>query len=146
MNLVLATVEDLKNHKIELIEMMNYSLQANHGGALSKKGVDVYEKLLYYFDLDKAKVWLALDNQKVIGYAQFFKKDSERVHLNEIAVAKDYQNKGIGSMLIEAVEQSAKEFGVSVVELFCNEVNDNAKHFYDTHQYSAEKHLMVKPV
>lgn len=99
-----------------------------------------------YFNLGKANVWLALDKNRVVGYAQFFRKSNERVHLNEIAVAKEYQGKGVGSALINAVEKSAKKCGAGYVELFCNEVNTRAKIFYGMHRYLPEKHLMIKAV
>lgn len=140
--LVMATLKDLKAHKDELIKMMGYSLKIN--GKNSLESEKVYEKLIYYFELGKANVWLALEDKRVVGYAQFFQKNDERVHLNEIAVAEGDQNKGVGSILMDAVEHSAREYGATSVELFCHEINSNAKNFYGKHLYVPEKYLMVK--
>jgi len=144
--LILADIEDLQIHKSELIEIMNFSLKENSEEIGGRGGTRVYEKLVHYVNQNMTSVWLALDDQKAVGYAQFFRKDETRVHLNQIAVAEDYQNRGVGSMLIEAVEQSAKNIGADTIELFCKEVNDNAKKFYGKHNYSAEKRLMIKTV
>lgn len=142
--LVMADLEELCFCKKELLEIIEYSLKNNMRDL--GKAIDVYEKLLHYFEIGKTNVWLAMEDKKVVGYAQFFQKEDGRVHLNQIAVAEKYQNKGVGSMLIDAVEKSAKDCGATIVELFCNEVNDNAWRFYDTHRYLTEKRLMIKKI
>lgn len=146
--LTLATIDDLRRYKGELLKIIDDSLKLNYENDESGKlkNNEVYEKLIHYFEVNQTKVWLAKSEQKVVGYAQFFKKNKERIHLNEIAVAEDYQNKGIGSILINAVEKSAKESGAKFVELFCNNVNSIAKCFYEKHDYFPEKFLMKKEI
>jgi ribosomal protein S18 acetylase RimI-like enzyme len=69
-----------------------------------------------------------------------------RIHLNEIAVSKDYQHKGVGTKLLNAVESSSFDLGADTIELFCNEDNEVAKKFYENNKYRTEKRLLIKKV
>lgn len=143
MELRLASIDDLIKHKKELVEMMDYSVRVNQG-TQKREGTAKYDKLIGYFEQGKANVWLAFAGNSLLGYAQYFKKENGRVHLNEIAVDEHAQGMGIGTELLQAVEKSATEMGTDCVELFCNEVNASAKSFYDKHLYSTEKRLLTK--
>ena len=103
-----------------------------------------YYKLIDYFEQGKTNVCLAVEGKRVLGYAQYFRTDYGRVHLNEIAVAEEYQYQGIGTKLMEEVEKGSRKVSVSCIELFCIEKNERAKTFYSKNNYETEKRLMIK--
>ncbi len=55
----------------------------------------------------------------VAGFVVFYPRQNH-VHLENVAVSPDFQQRGIGSKLIEHVEQSAKQDGFHRVELYTN--------------------------
>lgn len=146
MNLKLATIDDLKIHEKELLQIISNSINENHRNLPNYNEFIVYKKLITYFEQRKTNVWIALDDEKIVGYAQFFLNEKGRIHLNEIAVSKDYQHKGVGTKLLNAVESSSFDLGADTIELFCNEDNEVAKKFYENNKYSTEKRLLIKKV
>ena len=130
MNLKLATIDDLKIHEKELLQIIANSINENHRNLPNYNEFIVYKKLITYFEQRKTNVWIALDDEKMVGYAQFFLNEKGRIHLNEIAVSKGYQHKGVGTKLLNAVESSSFDLGADTIELFCNEDNEVAKKFY----------------
>ncbi len=149
MNIILATEDDLKSHKDELIEIIEYSLKVNNQSVSTRSvcgGAGKYNKMMHYYEEGKTNVWLAVENERAVGFAQFFQKDTKRVHLNEIAVAESFQHNGIGSVLMNYVENSARECGANIVELFCSDCNKNAMQFYMRKSYTTERRLMIKDI
>jgi N-acetylglutamate synthase-like GNAT family acetyltransferase len=51
------------------------------------------------------------EKQEVVGVVKLYKKDEEAGHVSHLAVAPEYQHKGIGHLLLEAVEQRARARG-----------------------------------
>lgn len=50
-NPVFATIDDLRNYKTELLEIIKCSLEVNHNKQIEKKDcMEVYEKLILYFN------------------------------------------------------------------------------------------------
>lgn len=147
MTLILAAIDELRSYREELIELMEYSQQINYRSPNGRKeAMAAYEKLISYYEQGKTNVWLAIEDSNLAGYAQFFQKENGRVHLNEIAVGEKYQDNGIGTRLIMAVENSAKELNAEFVELFCNEGNLKAKALYDKNHYVIERCQMFKKI
>lgn len=66
---------------------------------------DDYEPISIHF--------MAVDDQthEIVGVVKLFEKDPGIGQFSHLAVAEAYQRKGIGRMLIDAVEQKAREIG-----------------------------------
>ena len=90
---------------------------------------------------------LILENGNgVLGFAMgYFKQYDDIVGytLEEIVIAYEYQNKGVGSMLLRELEANVKEGGASCVEL--QAVNDD-KHerYYGKAGYHDAKNFVMK--
>jgi len=90
---------------------------------------------------------LILENENsVLGFVMgYFKQYDDIVGytLDEIIIAHEYQNKGIGSMLLRELEQRIKEKGASCVEL--QAVNDEMhEHYYGKAGYHNAKNFVMK--
>ena len=51
------------------------------------------------------------DKDEVVGVVKIHKKDECVGHISHLAVAPDYQHKGIGSLLLKTVEEYARQHG-----------------------------------
>lgn len=86
------------------------------------------------------------DNDSVLGFVMgYFKQYDDIVGytLEEIIIAYEYQNKGIGSDLLNQLEQRVKEKGAACVEL--QAVNDEYhERFYGKTGYHNAKNFVLK--
>lgn len=90
---------------------------------------------------------LIVENENsVLGFLMgYFKQYDDIIGytLDEIVIAYEYQNKGIGSMLLRELEQRAKEKGASCVEL--QAVNDDMhEQYYGKAGYQNAKNFVLK--
>jgi len=56
--------------------------------------------------------------------------------VEDLVVTEQWRNKGIGAMLLEAIENIAKEQGMSRLQLLNDKSNETANRFYDNHEWS----------
>ena len=86
------------------------------------------------------------DNDIVCGFVMgYFKQYDDIVGytLEEIIILHQYQNKGLGSMLLATLESKVKEAGASCVEL--QAVNDEMhEKYYGKAGYSDAKNFVMK--
>ena len=86
------------------------------------------------------------DNDMVCGFAMgYFKQYDDIVGytLEEIVIAYQYQNKGLGSMLLATLESKVKEAGASCVEL--QAVNDKMhENFYGKAGFANAGNFVMK--
>ena len=66
------------------------------------------------------QVFVALNNNAFAGYVVFYPVH-DHLHLENIAVTPVQSGKGIGKQLMQFVEQTARNRGLSAVELYTNE-------------------------
>ena len=90
---------------------------------------------------------LIVENENsVLGFVMgYFKQYDDIIGyaLDEIVIAYEYQNKGIGSMLLRELEQRVKEKGASCVEL--QAVNDDMhERYYGKAGYQNVKNFVMK--
>jgi ribosomal protein S18 acetylase RimI-like enzyme len=71
--------------------------------------------------IDLSQVYTALYKSLFAGYVVFY-PEADHLHLESVAVVPSYAGQGIGKMLIEYVEQTARDNGLNAVELYTNEV------------------------
>ncbi len=89
------------------------------------------------------RIFVADDGGKVVGYAHAAEYDviyaPTMANLMGIAVDRDYLRRGIGQMLLRAVEQWAKEIGASGVRLVSGSERAQAHTFYEICGYKCNK-------
>lgn len=86
------------------------------------------------------------ENDAVLGFAMgYFKQYDDIIGytLEEIIIAYQYQNQGIGSMLLRELERTVKEKGAACIEL--QSVNDeHHERFYGKADYHNAKNFVLK--
>ncbi len=75
------------------------------------------------------------ENNKIIGYGTAAKLNKNSMDIESIAILPDYQKKGYGTKLIDAIEDEIKNRSCKTVILEVREKNENAKNFYLNHGY-----------
>lgn len=77
---------------------------------------------------DKDNILIAaFDGERVVGCCQLEKMQEDVYQLRQMAVAFDYQGKGVGKQVVDYAEQIAKQKGAEKIELHARDV---AKGFY----------------
>ena len=86
-------------------------------------------------DTPETKYIVAIDDYLPVATCRLYSIDEERVMLGRIVVLPEYRHHGLGTQVVKAAEQWAKELGycTSVVES-----RDNKIHFYETMGYVAD--------
>ncbi|MDU6361292.1 MAG: GNAT family N-acetyltransferase [Clostridiales bacterium] len=92
---------------------------------------------------EREKVFVALCDEQVVGYIHAENYEvlyyPSMKNLLGFAVLRDYQRKGIGTRLLNAVEEWAKETGAYGVRLNSGKIRRDAHAFYRLRGYDSEK-------
>lgn len=83
--------------------------------------------------------FVALEGARIIGFSIASVKDiDDRAcgYLHRIAISQEFQNRGVGGMLIEALEESLREAAIDLLFCSTNERNLIAQEFYDDMGFS----------
>ena len=76
-----------------------------------------------------------------MGYIKEY-DDLKSYFLEEIVVFKDFQDKGLGSLLINELERQLLDLDISMIELMS--VNDTKHlHFYEKFSFEKSNNLLV---
>jgi len=91
------------------------------------------------------KIYLAIDNNKVIGLIVGVINNKEEVtyefkvpkrgRVTELIVKQEYRSKGIGQKLIDKIEKHFKSVGCEAIIIEVFAYNENAKKFYYKNNY-----------
>ncbi len=94
------------------------------------------------FHMNEDTFLVALEEDRIIGYTvgeieTMGRRDDPRKagHVLNIAVRKEYQGRGVGTMLLDEVERRFKEKGADVAYLEVRESNENAQRVYRDRGY-----------
>lgn len=131
-----AMLEDFEciqelNYKLFDLEYNNFDPALNMNWTYSKTGEEYLKKLI-----KKGTVWVAVDNNKVIGYlagniegkpSYATKSLSE---LDTFYINKEYRNQGIGKRLVEEFKNQCINQGIEEMIVTAKEKNINAREFY----------------
>jgi len=83
----------------------------------------------------KDTIRLCIHEQKIVGFLVYYPTSMHSVWLDYLAVKNDMLNMGIGSLLIEHMENELSRNGFSVIELVVFPENHSAVKFYKKHGY-----------
>jgi ribosomal protein S18 acetylase RimI-like enzyme len=73
---------------------------------------------------------VAMNDERIIGYYTVFKR-IDSVFIVSIQIQTQYQQKGLGSLMMSRVEAWARSSGVDMVELWVQSTNESAIKFYE---------------
>lgn len=102
-----------------------------------------------YIKENKAYVFLARDNEEIIGYIWCYPRmffDESRIYINSLIVKSEYRDKGIGKCLLDKAEEKAKELKCDAIYLSAATFNEGAVKFYSRNNYISERVQLVKRI
>lgn len=101
------------------------------------------KKLLHLLNDDDHKIYVAIINNQTVGYIHACNYDLIYApHLKNImgiAVSSEFRNNGIGKMLMNEIEEWARETGASGVRLVSGATRTEAHSFYSACGYTSNK-------
>jgi [ribosomal protein S18]-alanine N-acetyltransferase len=87
------------------------------------------ENYIHEFKIPFAYIFVAENNNNVIGFADLWFVDDE-IHLNKIAVSSPYRRHGIAGGLISFILNKYDSLGIRKILLEVREKNSEARSFY----------------
>lgn len=96
-------------------------------------------------------VFIAAVNSEVVGFIGVvreiaFEFDGDYLRITALAVSKNYQGKGVGSALLERIEELAKENKISLIALNSGLNRLESHKFYENSGYSKKSYGFTKRI
>lgn len=85
------------------------------------------------------KIFFAMNNNEVVGTVSLMKVDDETYELSKMAVIEKYQSMGIGKLLLEHSNKTAKELGMKKLILYSSTKLPPAIHLYRKYGFKEVK-------
>lgn len=153
-------LEDKKQIKDLLVELQKYVIEIDKYklNILSPSYRDKYfDYMLEDCKTQNGKIFVATDNEKVVAFISgFIQTYDERDLLDytcpkkgivaELIVDKNYRSCGIGNSLLSTIENYFKQLGCKFIQIDVFAYNENAKHFYQKHNYEDRMVTMFKQI
>ena len=124
------------DHRVGLVAILDEYARLPH---IAGRGLpdDVIENLASRLAKTSGKqILLAVDGEKVVGVAVCFEAFStfagqSLLNIHDLAVTSECRGQGVGTMLLDAVAQRARELGCCRVTLEVDTDNPGAKKLYE---------------
>jgi GNAT superfamily N-acetyltransferase len=116
--------------------------------------IELRASLKRIIDGEKSAIFLASVAEEVVGLAEVYLQHDEPDalvvpraaygHLQSLMVLDEYRHHGIGTMLVAACEQWARERGANEMQLETWEFNAGPLRFYESLHYRTLKRTLMK--
>ena len=95
------------------------------------------------------KIFVACNGERAIGFVGMvsfiaFEVQKKAAKIIALAVSQEYRNNGVGSNLLNMVENYCKNNDMSVISLNSGLSRDNAHNFYESKGYSKKSYGFIK--
>ena len=124
------------NYKLFDLEFHNFNPALNMKWTYSEKGEKYFKDVI-----EKGTVWVAVDNQKVIGYlagiicGRSSYKINTLAEIDNIFVDEKYRGKGIGKKLVSEFKKYCINNKIEEIKVTTNALNTNARGFYENNGF-----------
>jgi diamine N-acetyltransferase len=143
MNIIIrkANIEDLQfvqklNYKLFDYEYNNFDSSLNMKWTFSEKAENYFKELI-----EEGTIWVAEDNNKVIGYLAGRIKEKPTyatktlAELDNFYIDEEYRRKGIGKKLVEEFKKDCILRGIEEIKVTASYKNINAREFYKNNNF-----------
>jgi ribosomal protein S18 acetylase RimI-like enzyme len=137
----LISVEDLIKNKNFLIALLKDNLKINFPNTsnLTKYAINSYDDMLRFKKGNSAILIGAFDKEKIIGFLWAYTREilgEKRVHIGHIVVNSEVRSGGIGSKLLECLEDYSFHENIKKIDLMTTFENEKTMNFYKAKGYS----------
>lgn len=153
-------MEIIESKKFDLIASLVEEVQNLHANLFPsvykpfelEKIREMMEQLL---SDEKCRVFVAQEEGVIIGYIMVLIKEVPEnafhfayklLHIDQIAVSSNHQKTGVGSILMDKVEELAKELAIGRIELDHLYVNDTAAKFFKGKGFNPYREKLFKTI
>lgn len=147
----LFTTNDLSNYSESIRNLLeeNYKINfSNHSGFTKYVETNLIDMHNYIID-GSAFVFGIINENNVIGFLWAYKRiflNENRFHINHIIINSEYRNIGLGTLLIDCIENLAVEENIKIIELIASSDNTNTINFYKTNGFEIKRYQLEKIV
>jgi len=144
-----ATLEDLKvvqdlNYKLFDFVHKNFDSSLNMEWTFSDKGEKYFKEVI-----ENETVWVAIDNDKIIGYLAGIMKsynsiNAKSAEVDNFYIEEEYRRLGIGKRLVNEYKEYCKSKGIDTIYVTANAKNKNARSFYQASGFNDEYEVTYK--
>ena len=142
---IVLTAADVREHSGALCELFRYMKSAGGEECEADFAARKIAELAAYLDEGRAFAFAELEGGEPIGFiwaANIPRSDEARMHVLYFAVAKAASGRGIGTALIECVEDVARKMNIERCELNVSRTNLGARAFYARRSYIDRKSVV----
>ncbi len=143
-------IAELEIYKSKILDLFtetyitNFHLNDNDAEKLCMGKIDSLEE---YIRNNSAIVIGAIEDCVLIAVIWLYIHDyfgEKRLHVNQIAVDKNFRGRGIGKQLMQEAEKQAFKMGIATIDLFVSDLNKAALSLYDELGFKTERRYMKK--
>lgn len=143
-------IEEFSVYENTILELLVNSYESNFNISISECEGICKEKIqmLKKYILDgSANVIGVIVQDELAGFLWTYIHDyfgEKRIHINQIAVKKEYRGKGIAKLMLNELDSFAIAQGIDVIDLFVSEINENALNLYEKIGFITERRYMKR--
>lgn len=142
------SIQQVEEHREDIIGLLKQSLGLSFSNPIPEDYFKQRVNTLKNYLIDnKAVIFGIKEDIDLIGFiwiCELQQFDEKRIHVVHFVVDGAQRGNGIGTKLLDAVEQYAKQVGVELIELLVTESNDKAVKFYKNKEFNVERYTMIK--
>lgn len=133
--------EDLNRDKENLIELLEDNIKINLPNIINftKYAIENYEDMLRFKKNDSAILIGAFYNEKIVGFIWAHKREvygDSRLHIGHIVVNSKVRSGGIGTKLLNYLENYSIRENIKKIDLMATLANENTMKFYKANGFS----------
>ena len=143
-NIGLVSEVELNENSKEIIELLNdnYLINFPNHDDFSSFAISNFNDMKKYINNGNALVVGAYLGKKIIGFLWAYRRiflGEERLHISHIVVNGEFRGSGIGTRLIDSIEQYALKNEIKIIELLTTSNNERTIEFYNKHGFSVTR-------
>ena len=101
-----------------------------------KENFTKLEKAKHFLEDDMNWVFACILKEKIIGFAYGYElnrldRNKNVLYIDEVSVLPEYQNRGIGTEIINGIKNKCKENGINRMFLFTKKTNERVCKLYE---------------
>lgn len=135
---------ELNENSKEIIELLNdnYLINFPNHHDLLNFAISNFNDMKKFINNGSAIVVGAYSEKKIIGFLWAYRRmflGEERLHISHIVVDVKFRGFGIGSRMIDSIEQYASKNEIKTIELITTSTNEKTIEFYNKHGFSVTR-------
>jgi len=141
--------DDLIRNESVLISLLEDNLRINFStiNDLTGFAINGYKNMVYFKRDGSAILIGAFKGSAIIGFLWAYKREilgEKRIHIRDIVVTSKVRSSGIGSKLLNALENFAREKCIKKIELMETVDNEKTMKFYKSNGFSTVRIQLEK--